>query len=245
MDDLLELTSRAEASHFWFRGFRKFIAPVLDDVAGGRAGLRLIDCGCGNGTNLRLLQAHGQAFGFDLTTTALVRARTDGSMVWRGDIAKIPLASGSVDVATSFDVLQCVDADLAAVTEMARILRPGGAVVATVAALEGLRGDHSEVWRERRRYTAASVRQLVETAGLRAERISYLFATLLPLMAAARLVQRMTRPFRRGPSAETDIAVPSAPVNLVLTALVSVEAALGRHLPMPIGSSLLIVARKT
>jgi hypothetical protein len=42
-----------------------------------------------------------------------------------------------------------------------------------------------------------------------------------------------------------DIAVPSAPVNGLLTALVTVEAVLLRHVPMPIGSSILVVARKT
>jgi hypothetical protein len=43
MDEALELTSRAEASHFWFRAFRKFIAPVLRDAAGAMRDLRLID----------------------------------------------------------------------------------------------------------------------------------------------------------------------------------------------------------
>jgi hypothetical protein len=29
MDDLLDLTSRVEATHFWFRGFRRFVAPAV------------------------------------------------------------------------------------------------------------------------------------------------------------------------------------------------------------------------
>ena len=28
MDRLLDLTSRVEATHFWFRGFRRFVALV-------------------------------------------------------------------------------------------------------------------------------------------------------------------------------------------------------------------------
>ena len=46
--------------------------------------------------------------------------------------------------------------------EKARIVRPGGAVVLTLAALELLRGDHAEAWREVKRYTPASARRLVE-----------------------------------------------------------------------------------
>jgi SAM-dependent methyltransferase len=244
MDDLLELTGRAEATHFWFRGFRKFVAPVLADVANGRPGLRLVDCGCGTGHNLRLLRPHGKAVGFDLSEAGPARAHATGLTVLRGDVTRIPLASASFDVATSFDVLQCVEADVDAVREMARIVRPGGVVVMTLAALDSLRGDHAEVWQEVRRYTPATARLLVETAGLRPERVSFLFASLFPLMASVRLVQRVTRRFGRTVRADTDITVPAGPVNLLLTALVSAEAALVRHVPMPIGSSLLVVARK-
>jgi SAM-dependent methyltransferase len=245
MDHLLELTGRAQATHFWFRGFRKFIAPVIADLANGRPGLRLVDCGCGTGHNLQLLRPHGMAVGFDLNEAGLARAHATGLTVLRGDVTRIPLASESIDVATSFDVMQCVDADAAALREMARIVRPGGVVVLTLAALDSLRGDHAEVWQEVRRYTPATARRLVEAAGLRPERVSFLFASLFPLMASIRLVQRVTRRFGRTVRVDTDIAVPVEPINLLLTALVSAEAALVRHVPMPIGSSLLVVARKT
>jgi hypothetical protein len=63
-------------------------------------------------------------------------------------------------------------------------------------------------------------------------------------MATVRLIQRLTRRLRDAPRADADIAVPVAPVNLLLTALVSAEAALARFVSMPIGSSLIVVARK-
>jgi len=53
----------------------------------------------------------------------------------------------------------------------------------------------------------------------------------------------MLRPFR-ALRPDTDIVVPSAPVNTLLTALVSVEATLAKRVAMPIGSSLLVVGRK-
>ena len=77
------------------------------------------------------------------------------------------------------------------------------------------------------------------------ERVSFMFGSLFPLMASVRLMQRVTRRFGRAVRADTDITVPIGPVNSLLTVLVSAEAALVRHVPMPIGSSLLVVARKT
>src|SRR5687768_5416876 len=140
MEELLELTSQAEETHFWFRGFRAFVAPALADIAGRRSDLRLIDCGCGTGHNLALLATHGRALGFDLSRGGVVRARHRGRQVVRANVVHIPFASSTFDVATSFDVLQCVVDAAQAVREMARILKPGGTVLLTVAAFEALRG---------------------------------------------------------------------------------------------------------
>ena len=243
MDDLLELTGRAEATHFWFRGFRKFVSPLIERLTAGRRDLRIVDCGCGTGNNLRLLAPHARVLGFDLTAAGARLTRNAGFPVVQADVSRIPLADRSVDIATAFDVLQCVGSDEIAVREMARVVRPGGAVVLTVAALEILRGDHAEAWKEVRRYTPAGARRLVEHAGLQAEHVAFLFASTFPLMLAVRVSQRLMRPFRPL-RPDTDIAVPSVPVNAILTAVVSAEASVARFVRMPIGSSILVVGRK-
>jgi SAM-dependent methyltransferase len=244
MADRLELTSRAEATHFWFRGFRAFIDPVIRDVSKGRRDLRIIDCGCGTGHNIRLvLEPHGRVVGFDLDAGGVAMSRALGAHVVRADAAHIPFASESFDMATSFDVMQCLEPDVAVVREMARLVRPGGAVVVTMAALELLRGDHSESWQEVRRYTPAAARALFVRAGLHVERVTFLFGSLFPLMLAVRLMQRLLRPFRAH-RPDTDIAVPSRPVNAVLTGLVMAEASVARRFPIPVGSSLLVVGKK-
>src|SRR5688572_27762830 len=152
MDDLLELISEAHATHFWFHGFRSFVSPSLRAIANGRTDLRLVDCGCGVGQNIALLEPFGAALGFDLMPGGVGAARAAGYTVLRADLGRIPFAADSFDIATSFDVLQCVSDDRQAVREMARIVRPGGAVVLTIAAFDILHGDHAEVWQEVRRY---------------------------------------------------------------------------------------------
>jgi SAM-dependent methyltransferase len=243
MDHLLELTGRAEASHFWFRGFRRFVRPVLDQVAGDRRDLRMLDCGCGTGNNMELLRPYGRPMGFDLTGGGLELARPRQLPIARADITRVPFRDNTFDLVTAFDVLQCVPDDRAAVREMARVVKPGGAVVATVAALEVLSGDHAAVWHEVRRYVPRTLARLFADAGLSPHRPTFLFGSIFPLMLAVRVTQRLLRPFRPL-RPDTDIAVPSAPVNALLTGLLQAEAAVSRRLPMPIGSSLLIVARK-
>jgi SAM-dependent methyltransferase len=243
MSRLLDLTHQAEADHFWFHGFRRFVSPVVAELAAGRPGLRLLDCGCGTGANLGLLAPHGRSVGFDVSEGGLALARKAGRAVAKGDVTCMPIVSDSCDVVASFDVLQCVADDRAALREIARVTRPGGAVILTLAALEVLSGDHAEVWQEQRRYSPAMARQRVEEAGLRVERTTYMFGLLFPMMLGVRVLQRLTRPFRTVRD-DIDIAVPPFPVNYVLSAVVRIEAAVAGFLPMPFGSSLLVVARK-
>ena len=99
------------------------------------------------------------------------------------------------------------------------------------------------MWGELRRYNTARASRLLADAGLEVVRISYLFASLLPLMLAVRKAQAMCRPFRE-PKGDADLSVPSAPVNAMLTWLVRREAELARRVRMPFGSSLLMVGRK-
>src|SRR5579862_7571882 len=113
MEHLLRATARAEARHFWFRGLRAFVAPLLRKAAAGRTNLRLIDCGCGTGANLALLDPFGRAYGFDRSEVGLQIGRASGrTRLARADAAAIPHPDAAFDIATSFDVLYSLDDDV-------------------------------------------------------------------------------------------------------------------------------------
>jgi ubiquinone/menaquinone biosynthesis C-methylase UbiE len=246
VEHLLRATARAEARHFWFRGFRAFVTPLLQRAAAGRRGARLLDCGCGTGANLDLLDTVGRAYGFDLADVGLHIGRELGrTRLARATVTAAPFPSGSFDIVTSFDVLYSLaDSDeKTAIAEMYRLLKPGGFAIVNVAAMRVLRGDHSVLSREVRRYSRADLRARMQRAGFHIERLTYTNATLFAPLAIARLMQRR-RGLRSESQAGAEISVPVEPINAIMTVVMQLEALWLRVFDAPFGSSLLCLARK-
>jgi SAM-dependent methyltransferase len=247
VDDLLRATARAEERHFWFRGFRWFVRPLVHEALVGAPHARILDCGCGTGANLALFTPFGAAYGFDRSAAGLQTGLLMGRRgLVRASAAAIPFASGAFDLVTSFDVLYALEEpdERAAVAEMYRAARPGGYVLINVAAMDVLRGDHSILSHEVRRYTKDSLSRLLACAGFHVARLTYTNAALFLPMLAARAWQR-ARGLAAEADAATDISVPAAPVNAALSALLFLESLwLRAGGASAFGSSLLCLARK-
>ena len=154
----------------------------------------------------------------------------------------LPFADARFDVVTSFDVIYALEdeAEGAALREMFRVLRPGGYLVLNAAAMDLLKGNHSVLANEVRRYSRATLTERLTRTGFDVRRMSYTNATILPAVAVVRLLQRLSG----HEESQQEIAIPPAPINAALTAALAVEAALLRVVNMPFGTSLMALAQK-
>jgi SAM-dependent methyltransferase len=246
MDRLLEATYNAEQRHFWFAGLAKFVMPLVAQAVAGVSRPEILDAGCGTGANMKRLAAFGRVTGFDLSWSGLEFARAYGqTRLVHASALHIPFADATFDLVTSFDVLSALDdaMERQALAEASRVIRPRGALIVNTAALPALRGQHSVFGREVRRATRPELRRALTAAGFVVERITYTNFSLLPLLAPIRWSQRvmgLSTPEETG----ADIGVPAAPINAALSGLLAVEAKALRFVDMPLGSSLLALARK-
>jgi SAM-dependent methyltransferase len=244
MEGLLEATAAAEDRHFWFRGLRTNARTALGRaLAGSRADL-IIDCGTGTGRNLDWLADFGRPIGVERSPTGLRVARSHRRPVIAGSVTHLPFADACARVVTSFDVFVTLDdaAEGEAAREMYRVLAPGGVALVHAAALNVLHGSHSVLTEEKRRYSRGSIRALLQGAGFAIDRVTYTNMITLPLVLAVRLKDQLTG--QAGTASAQDLQVPAAPLNAALGGLLSLESAWLRAANLPLGSSVLAVARK-
>ena len=110
---------------------------IVERYARGR---EVLEVGCGTGLILeRVAQFASRARGIDLSGGMLARAAGRGLEVAQASATALPLADGSVDVAYSFKVLAHVPDVAGAMREMARVVRPGGVVIAEFYNARSLR----------------------------------------------------------------------------------------------------------
>jgi ubiquinone/menaquinone biosynthesis C-methylase UbiE len=94
------------------------------------AGARVLEVGCGTGLVLaRIAPTAASAVGVDLSAGMIAKARSRGLRVVRASATALPFASESFDVVCSFKVLAHVPAIDRALSEIARVTRPGGHMI--------------------------------------------------------------------------------------------------------------------
>jgi SAM-dependent methyltransferase len=226
--------------HWWFVARRRILETLIRRVVRLPAKARILEVGCGTGHNLAMLKKFGSVEASELDRSARVVANKR----LRGKVkeAKLPDLSmferNSYDLVALLDVLEHVPDDLASLRAIHRRLKPGGKLLLTVPANPWMWSAHDKAHHHFRRYTKGSLEELFLRSGLEVELLSYFNTLLYPLVAAARLVGKVTR------SRSADDKLPGDLVNGVLERVFGFEAGLLGRVPMPFGVSLVAIVRR-
>ena len=180
------------------------------------------------------------AEGVDISEDALAFCRERGlEKVKLGAAEDLPYDDDTFDLVTAFDVVEHLDDDLAGLTEMRRVLRPGGRVLLFVPTFMFLWGLQDEVSNHRRRYRLPQLEAVLDQAGFDIERTTYANITFfLPIL----LVRKLMRLTGIKTASENTINVPA--LNGVLGRVLGAESWMLRFMNLPFGVSGLCVARR-
>lgn len=239
--DVYERMAELEQGHWWFVARRRILADLLPRWIDAGRSPRILEAGCGTGGNLVMLSQLGQVVAFEPDDAARQLAQRHGDFEIRPGLLPhdIPYERGGFDMVAALDVLEHVDDDAASLKAMADCLRPGGHLVLTVPAFPALWSKHDERHHHKRRYRRRDLVERVAAAGLALSHVTFFNTWLLPLIALVRFGKKILRLGDKG-----DETMPPPMFNRLLTGLFSSERFVLRLMPLPIGVSLLVVARK-
>ena len=174
---------------------RRRVETVLDYLD-PRPGDRVLDCGCGLGWFLKVLDevTPCRLTGIDNDMVRLRRARAEmspGVSLALGSVTRLPYDDGTFDKVILSEVLEHIEDDSSALREVVRVVKPGGTLAITVPnhdypflwdpinwTRERLRltpireGFFGGIWTNHvRLYSRKGIRDLVESCGLVAETV--------------------------------------------------------------------------
>jgi ubiquinone/menaquinone biosynthesis C-methylase UbiE len=239
--------------HFWwFSGMRTIAGAILDQYCEANCDRRVLDAGCGTGSNLLWLQRYagaGKIYGIDISFQALQMSRQRGpDRLVQASVTELPFDDSSFDLVTSFDVLVQLPtpgADVQAIREMYRVLRPGGIGFVRAAAFEWLRSGHDKALGTQKRYRLSELSSRLESNGLVVLRATYANSLLLPAIAFRRLVLKRAGLVDSGSDVKP-LPPWLEPLNMIMRRILQIEAAWLETMPLnlPAGVSAICVVRK-
>ena len=230
-----------EASHWWFVGRRRLFAREILG-SGLPNNCAVLDVGTSTGTNLRMLRDIGyrNVVGLDYSAEAIAFCESKGfGPVEQGDIRAMPFAPESFDLVLATDIIEHIDDDAKALSEIARVLKPGGLVLITVPAFPSLWGLQDRVAQHKRRYRRPQLLARISGAGLNVES-SYHFnyVLFLPIFLARRLIDLF------GLKASSEAEYNSPALNWIFKHVFAFDVLSARRLKPPFGVSILALVRK-
>jgi 2-polyprenyl-3-methyl-5-hydroxy-6-metoxy-1,4-benzoquinol methylase len=239
-DEDFLLVDEIEETHWWFVGKRHILRAILPDTTPIK---RVLDLGCGTGGILRDWMNRSRCFGIDRSAVALKYCAEAGfDTLVRGDVTQLPFQNESFDTIFLMDVIEHLDDDVGFLESASELCTPGGQLVVAVPAFQLLWSQHDDTYHHKRRYTAKQLRAVIAAAGLTPERTTYTNSLLFPVALVWRVLSYRLGLGRFAPT--NDFWPVPASLNALLTALYRFEAWMLGRVNLPVGVSVVCIARK-
>ncbi len=239
-----EQLAKLEASNFWFCARNNLLMWVIHKYFHNVKSF--FEIGCGTGFVLSRVEKefpHLDTFGSDIFYEGLdiTAKRLSKAKLFQMDARNIPFIN-EFDLMGAFDVLEHIEEDTKVLGELYKATKPGGGIILTIPQHEFLWSKYDEYSHHVRRYNAVELRSKVESCGFTILKITSFVSLLLPLVYLFRMKWRNTE---REYDSMSQYNIGALTNNLLEKVLNFEHAMIKTGISFPVGSSLLLVARKS
>ena len=224
--------------HWWWRARTEFVLSVLRRLQPRRGWETILDIGCGDGLFFDQLSQFGDVEGVE-SCPELVSPDN----IYRSRIHVRPFDGDfqpqkRYSLVLMLDVLEHFENPVAALRHVVELLSEDGMLVVTVPAFMTLWTNHDVLNHHFTRYTRASFSEVAHESCLEVLEARYFYHWTCPMKLGLALAERV---FRTNPELPS---VPAGWINEILYWISKVEQKTLSKLPVPFGSSLIVVGVK-
>lgn len=192
-DEGFDLTDSESARSFWILSRNRLFKRLVEQNLSRAGGTRFFEVGCGTGSFIKeLADVPGLSIvGSEIYHKGLVYARAtmpDVELV-QYDVTQ-GVIEGKFDVIAAFDVLEHIERDTDAMSNIHAMLVHGGRAIISVPQYQFLWSPLDDLVRHKRRYSRREMTEKLKAAGFEIQFATSFVFTLFPLMLAARLADK-------------------------------------------------------
>jgi SAM-dependent methyltransferase len=238
-----------EREHWWFTARAEILMSHIRRVFTNRTDLKILNIGAATGYSSELLQQFGTVTSIEFDEECYKFTRDVVKIsIQQGSILELDFPDNMFDLVCAFDVIEHVDDDRLAVSEMRRVAKTGGVMFVAVPALMFLWSEHDVVNHHFRRYSSKILRGLFEEHDAPIFHSYFNFLLFFPIAAIRLLLRIFTKKHLAKPEdtqSDFDNFKSGGLVNSILkNVFLSENILLKQFISLPIGVSILSSWRK-
>ena len=247
-DGGFDLTDKSGETSFWVRSRNRLFKSIVKRFLANDRKTKLLEIGCGNGGFIKTIteDKNIEVTGSEIYVKGLSYAKKslpDVNFI-QFDVSQGVLGE-TYDMILAFDVLEHIEKDIGAMSNIKNMLSVGGKLIVSVPQHMFLWSSLDEIVKHKRRYSRSDMLEKLTACGLEISYCTSFVFALFPLMVVSRIFDRKGTNSRSDEAAFERKVSFSGVLNWMFDKVMQIDEFLIRAgASLPFGGTLVVVAKR-